>query len=83
MSTTAKKPKKIKHRKPSCECLKAANDEARKRGFVFSSRPSFNFDKSTVAIEGPFLLVERTTSKKRLPMCTCAFCPFCGKKKRR
>lgn len=86
MKAIAKKPSKehAARTKPAagCKCLAMMQKEAESRGFRFQTVIQI-FGKNAGGEVGPLLATERLdwkTRGKKLPLCVCAYCPFCGKK---
>lgn len=84
MTATATKKKPAKKAK-GCDCLKQADAQLRElHGATFKTCLTMDFNTMQAGIAGPFLAIEWVTvtrGARKLPTVTCAFCPFCGKKK--
>lgn len=77
--------KKNKSKPKACDCFQKVNKELESQGIALDSALQMNFEAGTGTVAGPFLAVHWRDSPKRngkrLPTLTCAYCPFCGKKK--
>ena len=69
----------------SCKCVANTNKKLREKGLRLDSVMSFSFGIGTAAVneEAPLVKLEWLELKKRKkpPVLTCQFCPFCGAKK--
>jgi hypothetical protein len=75
---------KRKAQPTECDCAKQVDDELNKRGIALDKALSMDFTTGKASVAMPFIAVhwkDKPKRGKRLPTVTCAFCPFCGKKK--
>lgn len=67
-----------------CECNKSVNEELAASGISLAGSFSINFKSGSSSYISPLIEVkwkDKPRRGKRLPIITCAYCPFCGKKK--
>lgn len=83
-----KKKRKKAERKPrQCDCVRQVNEQLDPKGLELDDRlvMSFQEDAANGKLEAPLLSL-RWKGKKRsgqsLPSLFCAYCPFCGEKRR-
>lgn len=70
--------------KPSCTCVTQVNAQLHDKGVRLSGQIAIDFVNRNSGVEWPLLRVEwsdKPVKGKKLPVLTCTFCPFCGKKK--
>jgi hypothetical protein len=75
-----------KKKAAGCKCIDEADKQLREKvGATFKQCLTMDFDTMSPGFAGPFLAIEWAGGAKRngksLPTVTCAYCPFCGKKK--
>ena len=67
-----------------CTCVKKVNEALSESGAVLENAIQIDFSTGKATAGGPFVSVkwqENLRKKRKLPLITCTYCPFCGKKK--